>query len=790
MTPIRICHKNKSFAYYLSIYVLGIVIIVFTFFLIYNYNISRKLLLKNVEENAQHLSTSAVNKIESFFSGIEKTTQQAASLITQIDSIDYQTHRIVKDVLFSNPEIYGSCFAFKPLVSNRDTMLNAPYYYKINNKLSFKNLADKNYDYILWDWYRIPASEHRSVWSEPYYDEGGGNVLMTTYAVPTYRKQGSSSDFLGVLTADVSLDWLNEMLNNIHLIDNAYVFLISNTGNILSHPDSTFIMNKNISEYVNTEEYSSFQTVLHHMMLGKSGFEKIKKDFYNRESWISYTPLANNSLSLGFVFPEDELYADLHLLYKDLIIILLSGILALAFLILLIAANLTKPIRNLANLMNTETEAFINMKIPEYISNKEINILTNSFRNLQNELNKYIAHLKDITISKERIESELQLASKVQISMLPCAEDTEKYKNKINIHAYIHASKEVGGDLYDYFFLDDMHLFFVIGDVSGKGMGAAMFMTSTLTLLRAHAKIIGNNLCRILQLTSDYLAANNPDKYFVTLFTGIFNVQTHELNYINAGHTYPVILSENTEIILMNHTHMLPLGIIKPKQFIASQCKLHPNDTLFLYTDGVTEAMNTNNELFGTTSLLEILKNYSQRNKDKLISSVCQALKSFTTAAPQHDDISMLCIQVKECLTDKALHLSFKNLQDISILNEINCQTEHFLKNKDVPTKTMHRVKLVIEELVTNTFKYGFLDIENKQLAIDMNITNQYIEIVYSDNGQEFDICSSMTISVQSTANIITIGKRGLLLINKLTEDFCYKRGNNLNISSFKIPIP
>ncbi|MDD3280091.1 MAG: SpoIIE family protein phosphatase [Bacteroidales bacterium] len=790
MTPIRICHKNKSFSYYLSIYVLGIVIIVFTFFLIYNYNISRKLLLKNVEENAQHLSTSAVNKIESFFSEIEKTTQNAASIIIQSDSIDFQFHRIIKDMVLSNPEIYGSCFACKPIISKRDTVLNAPYYYKTNKKLSFKNLADKNYDYILWDWYRIPATEHRSVWSEPYYDEGGGNVLMTTYAMPAYKKKGDTTTFFGVLTADVSIDWLNEMLNNIHLIDNAYVFLISNTGNILSHPDSTFIMNKNISEYVKKEDNSNFQTVVHHMILGKSGFEKIRKDFYDNESWIFYTPLANKAWSLGFVFPKDELYADLHLLQKDLLLILLSGILVLTFFILFVSAKLTKPIRHLADLMHKDSEAFIHMQIPNFISNKEINMLTSSFRNLQNELNKYIAHLKEITISKERIESELQLASKVQISMLPCDEDADKYKNKINIHAYIHASKEVGGDLYDYFFLDDSHLFFVIGDVSGKGMGAAMFMTSTLTLLRAHAKIAGNNLCRILQITSDYLEANNPDKYFVTLFTGIFNITTHELNYVNAGHTYPVILSENTEIILMNHTHMLPLGIIKPKQIISSQCKLHPNDTLFLYTDGVTEAMNTNNELFGTTSLLEILKNYSQRNKDKLIPSVCQALKNFTTSTPQHDDISMLCIQVKESLTDEVLHLSFKNVQSISILNEINSQAEHFLENKDVPTKTMHRVKLVIEELVTNAFKYGFLDTENKQLAIDMDITNHCIEIVYRDNGQAFDICSSMTASTQNAADITTIGKRGLSLINKLTEDFFYKRENNLNISSFKIPIP
>jgi sigma-B regulation protein RsbU (phosphoserine phosphatase) len=129
------------------------------------------------------------------------------------------------------------------------------------------------------------------------------------------------------------------------------------------------------------------------------------------------------------------------------------------------------------------------------------------------------------------------------------------------------AAKEVGGDFYDYFFIDPSHLFFAIGDVSGKGMGAALFMSSTITLLRAYAKIEGNDLCRILQLTSDYLQQNNPENYFVTLFTGILSLETKELTYLNAGHNYPVILSENDEIILINHTHILPLGIIKPLVF-------------------------------------------------------------------------------------------------------------------------------------------------------------------------------------------------------------------------------
>jgi sigma-B regulation protein RsbU (phosphoserine phosphatase) len=199
------------------------------------------------------------------------------------------------------------------------------------------------------------------------------------------------------------------------------------------------------------------------------------------------------------------------------------------------------------------------LPIPEIKESTEIVMLNDSFRYLQKELKRYISHLKDVTIAKERIESELQIASKLQLSMLPDANKANVFKNKIDITSYMQAAKEVGGDFYDYFFIDRSHLFFAIGDVSGKGMGAALFMSSTITLLRAYAKIAGNDLCRILQLTSDYLQQNNPEKYFVTLFTGILSLETKELTYLNAGHNYPVILSEDAEIILINHTHMLPL---------------------------------------------------------------------------------------------------------------------------------------------------------------------------------------------------------------------------------------
>lgn len=779
--------KNKSFAFYLSVYILSIVILIFTFFLIYNYTVSRKLLLKNVEENARHLSNAAVNQIESYFKCIEKTAQSTALFMAKTDTLHYPSRQILKDILSSNPEIYGSCLAFKPYISNGNTIYNAPYCFKTNNQLCYKNLADTSYDYLSWDWYRIPAEENRKIWSEPYFDEGGGNVLMTTFSVPIYQSYGDTGSFMGVLTTDVSLQWLNDLLAGIKIYDSAYAFLISNSGRVLSHPQADLIMKENILEIAKETNNTEFQIVLQHMMQGKTGFEKVQRAFSDRKSWIYYTSLANNTWSLGFVIPESDLYADLQLLNKDLFYILISGIILLIGFILLIANKLTKPVRKLAGMMHKESEAFISMPIPEIKESTEIVMLNDSFRYLQKELKRYISHLKDVTIAKERIESELQIASKLQLSMLPDANKANVFKNKIDITSYMQAAKEVGGDFYDYFFIDRSHLFFAIGDVSGKGMGAALFMSSTITLLRAYAKIAGNDLCRILQLTSDYLQQNNPEKYFVTLFTGILSLETKELTYLNAGHNYPVILSEDAEIILINHTHMLPLGIIKPTQISPSHITLHAKDVLFLYTDGVTEAMNEKQALFSTQSLLALLRNYAHPDKRKLIPSVCQALKTFTATAPQQDDITMLCLQLHNNESNQDLQLFFTDIQNISILTDIQHQIEIFLNLKEIPVKSMHRLMLVLEELITNAFKYAFSNIGNKTIEINIHVSSTHLEVEYSDNSHAFNINSAIAKSSSTSPGLDTLGKRGFYIIDKMTDTFTYRRENNKNISSFKI---
>lgn len=770
----------------MSVSILSIVIVIFSLVITYNYFVSLNLLLKNQKESTRNLTSSAINKSEGFFLGIEKIAINSALFISKDNYFFDNTEAVLSDVLISNPDIFGSCIAYKPIISKGDTILNAPYGWKTESGLSFKNLGSKDYNYLKWDWYTIPANESRNVWSEPYYDYGGGNALMTTFSVPSYRILGDTSSFVGVLTIDVSLKWLNEMLSDMKFFQSGFAFLISNEGNIISHPDTSLVMKKGVIQLARELNDKQFENLSNKMLDGQEGFEVVDKGFFREKSLIYYSPLKNNSWSLGFVFPEAELNDDLVILSNRLIIMLALGILLLLVSIIFISGRITKPIRKLALIMGKDSETFITTNIPNIGGSSEIKSLSNSFQLLQNQLKRYISNLKDVTATKERIESEINIARKLQLSMLPNSQ-LLGFTDKINIASFIKPAREVGGDFYDYFFLDDNHLFIAIGDVSGKGMGAALFMSSTITLLRAYAKTSGNDLSQAIGLTSEHLCNNNSQKYFVTIFAAVLNVETNEMIYINAGHNYPIIISENSELQVLNKTHMPPLGILRAKNIKHSSLILNNNDKLFLYTDGLTESMNNKEELFTTGALLELLTKNAKLNPENLIGVVNENLITFTQTAAQYDDITMLCLSTLNKTPDNNFQLVLNDVKSLVILDELRLKIDEFLKDSDTSSKTIGRLVLVLEELITNAFKYGSSEQALAEIEVRINSKPNHLEIVVSDTGKPFNIIDAITQSADNSPNSQTIGKRGLLLVGKVTDNLNYMREDGKNTVSFKL---
>lgn len=310
---------------------------------------------------------------------------------------------------------------------------------------------------------------------------------------------------------------------------------------------------------------------------------------------------------------------------------------------------MVKPIRNLSDAALEIAGGNLNTLLPETASRDEVGRLSESFGFMQKSLREFIANLKQTTAAKERIESELRIAHDIQMSILPKKFPPFPDHTEFDIFATLKPAREVGGDLYDFFFIDEHHLCFLIGDVSDKGVPAAFLMAVTKTLLKIIAEqdyAPGD----ILEKINNHLAEDNESCMFVTLFLAILDIRNGAITYGSAGHNPPVIYN-SSDAAFMEPLNEPVAGAMPNMHYSTRHTTLAPGDTLFLYTDGVTEAMNPQQELYSEQRLLDFLSNSTCRNPTNMIKDVSQSISAFSGTAEQSDDITMLALKYKKKLT-------------------------------------------------------------------------------------------------------------------------------------------
>ena len=780
---------NKRLAYKLSISILSAVILIFFMILLYNYYISRKLILTNVKENTKNLTSSAINKSEGFFRVIEKITKNISYLICDNDKSENEIKNILSNIVKNNDEICGSCLAYEPYKFKSGIEYFAPYFYKKADTLLYKNLAEDEYNYPAWGWYHNPIEKCKPLWSEPYFDKGGGNELMTTYSVPFYRPNGKTDSLIGVITADVSLKWLQEVVSQVKIFETGFAFLISETGTIITYPDTNYVMKESIFSLAEKFKDPDLKKVGEEMIAGHEDFVPISSALFKGKSWVYYTHLKNNNWSLGFVFPENELYADLYKLNQTLILMAAIGLALLLILIIVISNRVTRPLHALAMIAEGFGTGNFDIDIPPSQSSDEVGSLNKSFVRMQTALKKYVENLKLTTSAKEKIESELKIAREIQMGMIPGKFPAFPGRKEFDIYGFIEPAKEVGGDLYDFFFIDDDRLCFAIGDVSGKGTPAALFMAVTTTILRAEGQIVGLNTSSIIERMNTYLCNNNEGNLFVTLFLGILNVPTGEVEYVNAGHNKPFVIKSNGVVSELDTSHCIPLGINLNLSHTTNTFKLEKGDTIFLYTDGVSEAFNIHDQQYSIKKISELLLNLVNHAPIELIHHIVGDVKAFSQGTEQSDDISVLAIQYygKQLLKTSPPDYQLVIKNSITNLSSISENITQLCNNWKLTTEVCNRVNLVVEELISNTIFYGYTDTLEHDIILNLMCDKDTISIEIIDDAKEFNPVEQPSTGTNSAITEREIGGMGIHLVKNLTDSFTYHRIGNQN--SIKIEI-
>jgi len=637
--------KNFSIVSKLVLVIALSSIVIFSTTLGYNYYQSRALLQTELESNARNLAHSLVNRVETELTAVTKVTEGVALALETAHYDERAMKSLIHATLSQNPQLYGSSVAFEPYAYKSDKKFYAPYFFREGANIKFSPLegAYQHLPYIYWDWYQIPKELQKTQWSEPYFDEGASNALVTTCSVPFYENKHGSRIFKGVVTADVSLDALTKLISSVKILDTGYAALLSQNGMILAHPLKDVIMNETFFSIAETRNDPAMRELGRKMVRGESGFV-LYKSIVGVRSWMYYAPISYTGWTLAVVFPEQELLKNIKRLTFTMATIGFAGIALLILAVAYMTKLIIKPLRSLASAADEIATGNFDVELPKTYAGDEVGMLTKDFDLMRKSLKDYIRNLTETTAAKERIQSELKVATNIQASLLPRIFPAFPTHPEFDVFASMVPAKEVGGDFYDFFFIDDTSLCFLIADVSDKGVPAALYMMVAKTLLKSEGQRL-KEPARILESVNRTLAIDNDACMFATVFLAILDTSTGELLFSNAGHNPPLLMNANGAHYLAMQPGLM-IGPIEDTVYQAESIILQPGDTLFLYTDGVTEAKNLQDQLYGEDRLQAAFQDVADASLKEIVAGISADVAKHANGAPQSDDITMLVLRI------------------------------------------------------------------------------------------------------------------------------------------------
>ena len=501
-------------------------------------------------------------------------------------------YSVIRRLLNNNPDILGCGIVFKPNYYQSKGYWYEPYgARRENGVIETTQLGGENHDYTKSEFYAVPMQTGQPQWSEPYLDSDGARAMLTTYSIPIHDSNG---EIVGIMGVDVSLDWMNEYLNSQRIYPSSFNIVVSRKGQLMVAPVESLSMRYTVQEIASVLEDTTYKVINDAMMAGESGQSSVI-DNEGEKNYVFYGPIEGNTgWSMAVVALDKEIYSNLRHIAFVLFILMLVGLVLIGI------------------------------------------ILNRSAKSFQ--------RLQKVSAEKERIGSELRIASGIQRGMLPRVFPPYPDRNDIDVFAFLDSAKEVGGDLFD-FYIREEKLFFCIGDVSGKGVPASLVMAVTRSLFRtisAHQDNVG----LIVKDMNNVMGELNEDNMFVTLFIGKLDLATGLLQYCNAGHCAPLLVGQGVEKMVVNPN--IPLALMTGWVFEEQEIQLKPKTTVFLYTDGLIEAEDVSKRLFGEERMIEEVQKALDKGNNRaeqLIQSMDAAVKLFVGGAQQSDDLTMLAVK-------------------------------------------------------------------------------------------------------------------------------------------------
>lgn len=755
---------SQSFSSRLSLNIISLTALAFVFILLaMSYSIAT-IMNQEAKKTATARLEATINEIENIITGVESAVNNQELFIKRNLSDPEFMYTITQNLIRSNNDIIGSTVAFRPDFYKSKGEFYAPYSYfnEQTGEIESKEFGKENYDYVAMEWFQIPYYLKQPNWCEPYFDEGGGNQKMVTYSYPILDDK---NEVIAILTADVSLENLTENINKTKPYPEAYTVLISNTLYYIVSNDEDKLLNETLFSFAFESENEEFIDLAQSMARREKG-DRIITSSDGKRSLVVYDSLRNRWIA-SIVCPISEVLAPVTTMEIIALLGMIVG-LALIFIFCKTIVNKTaKPLAHFADSARKIAHGDFNADLPNIKSKDEMLELHDSFSYMQKNLTQYIQKLKETRSQKERIEGELSVARSIQLGMVP--KDFKSY-----LHAVLHPAREVGGDLYD-FYEKDGYLNFCIGDVSGKGVPAALYMAiakASYNFITANNVDLGIAMSKL----NNVACKGNDTCVFITMFIGRMNLSTGHLQYCNGGHNPPVVILPDGKAEFLEVESNMALGLFEDFEYVAQETQFQPGTRLMLYTDGVTEAERADESQYGEERLLNYL---GHLNTDAcpadITSGLVNDVQQFTDGNVQNDDLTILELEYD--------NIRYESIKDhtIDVLDAI-MSTRYMPKDEE----TLFKIRLSMEEVLVNIASYAYENgqdwVEVQYMLRQENDGDRVLVLRIKDGGKPFNPLGNDDPDTELSAEERNIGGLGIFLCKQMMDKLDYKYDNGCNI--------
>lgn len=694
------------------------------------YRYAHRLLQEQLDYNVESELTMKSMRVRGILKSHEKVLRNQEWQVQQALQHPDSLYGILKRFVATNPDVISSFVAFVPEHLQDKGNLFEPTAYRKGQSIITKQMGSKEHDYTQREFYHLAIENNLTNWSDPYIDTNASGAQVTTFAVPLSDATGKTVATFGLdLSTKGIIDTLNSK-NTYHNYPSSFFLLLTEDGKLISKPDSTHSKLSDVDAVVKKINDSTIKR--ESSTTGHSKFIT----FHDKHQSTGYAYYANmrgaTRWRVVMVCYEDEVFHKLNVMRRNLLLMMLAGFTLLGF------------------------------------------ILYRFNRNLK--------RLHESRLSKERTDSELNIAQKIQSEMLP---STNIARPDVDVSGKQITALEVGGDLYGYFIRDEK-LFFCIGDVSGKGVPSSLVMAVVHSLFNTLAQH-ESNPAHIMQSINATACEGNKTNMFVTMFIGVLDLPTGRLRYCNAGHDAPLIISHG--VTALRVTPNLPLGVFDDTTYLQQEEQLPPETTLLLYTDGLTEMSDSEHNMFGLQRIVDTARTCLEQgmvSPSELMESQYAAALRLANGAQQFDDLTMLCIHYHRHDESTVLTQSLTLANDVKQVPELNKFVKSVTEQLNLEASLSSQLMLAVEEAVVNVMNYAYpIGIQGK-VNITAHCTEHSIKFIITDEGKAFDPTLKSDADTTLSAEERPIGGLGILLVQRLMDSINYERIDGKNVLTLK----